>query len=333
MREYPWPMNVLTKASGDGRKLITKPIDITPRDNIRPDENGNLRIVDCELIRVQDTIVYPEVKMQGHFHFFCNNQGTLAMYGKRLNVDYTYPNIIKKLNDVKLPKIVVNTVYATELIWPGHPDTDVPTAIRDHPEELQIVVLGLPIYRGRLMTDTSYDFAREILQDTCSDFLVENYPMCELGSKKQVGAVLEMCLKDIKERQIEGFILKEKAYSGWWKIKGVKEADCFITGCKVSKSETQFGLITSVTIGVLEDNNNEIIEMGSISGFTLEDKLEMTDAYRAGKFDDCYVGKTLRVLYQEIAGKGKMKHGFFDGWRPDKDSMECKFDQFGKCRK
>lgn len=329
MRTYPWPMDVLTKASGDGRKLITKPIDITPRDNIRPDENGTLRIVNCELIRVQDIVLYPEVKEQGHFHFFCNDQGTLAMYGKRLNTELSYPNIIDKLGAVKLPYIPTDTVYATELIWPGHPDTEVPTAIKEHPEELKVVVLGMPIYRGRLMTDASYTYAREKLYENCEDFLVKRFPALELGSKQHVAAVMEMYLEDTRRLKIEGIVLKEKAYSGWWKLKGVKEADCFITGCKVSKSETQFGLVTSVTIGVLKDEDGEVIEMGSVTGFSLDEKRKMTDSYRAGKFDNDYIGKTLRVLYQEIAGKGKMKHGFFDGWRPDKDLMECKADQFG----
>jgi hypothetical protein len=322
-------MDVLTKASGDGRKLITKPIDITPRDNIRPDENGDLRIVDCELIRIQDTIVYPEVKEQGHFHFFCNDQGTLSMYGKRLNVDFQYPNIIDKLNEVKLPKIPTDTVYATELIWPGHPDTEVPTAIKDHPEELKIVVLGMPIYKGRLMTNEKYTFARTILKDNCEDFLVERFCVCAIGSKRQAATIIEGYLKEIRRIGIEGIVFKEYAYSGWWKLKGIKEADCFITGCKVSKSETQFGLITSVTIGVLKDEDGEVIEMGSVTGFSLDEKRKMTDAYNRNKFDSEYIGKTLRVLYQEIAGKGKMKHGFFDGWRPDKDYMECKADQFG----
>jgi hypothetical protein len=329
MKTYPWPMDILTKASGDGRKLITKPIDITPRDNIRPDENGVLRIVDCELLRVQDTILYPEVKAQGHFHFFCNDQGTLAMYGKRLNVNGSFPNIIDKLEAVKLPSIPTDTVYATELIWPGHPDTEVPTAIKDCPEELQLIVLGLPIYKGRLMTDASYQHSRTILQDLCADMLIKNFPYLDVGSKRHASAIMECYLEEVRRLGIEGIVFKEKAYSGWWKLKGIKEADCFITGCKVSRSETQCGLITSVTIGVLKDEDGEIIEMGSVTGFSLEEKRKMTDSYCQGKFDNEYIGKTLRVLYQEIAGKGKMKHGFFDGWRPDKDFMECKAEQFG----
>jgi len=334
--DHPWPMSILTKEAGQSRKLIVKPVDICPRSNFRPDADGHLRVVDVDKIRLHDTTVAIEVKEQGHFHYYCRTLlGEYRMFGRRTNVDGEYTDIIHKLKEMKLPGLPKGTVVAIELIWPDHPDSEVPTAIKDHPSLLKMVALGVPIQAGikHFDCDEDYKTARRRMNGILPpEFHPKRLGFIKLGDKFETAEILEYYLKFAKNSGIEGVVFKEFGYDGWWKLKGVKEADVFITGFKVSDSETQYGMVTSVKIGCMQiiQGNFEIKEMGNVTGFNLEEKDEMTGAYNihGDAETNPYWMKTLRVLYQEIAGKGKLKHGFFDCWRDDKDYSECTMEQF-----
>ena len=335
MNNHPWPMNLLTCISGEHRRLIVKPIDVSPRENFRPDSKGILRVVDIDKIKIHDCVCVPEVKEQGHFHFYCRSkQGEYFVYGRRQNVNGYYIDIYDKLKAMKLPGIPKETVIAMELVWPKHPDSKVPTAIKECPEELRMRAFGIPIYQGALLfgpTSLPYNRGRRLLQNILPpESLVESLPPVEFGDKFQSAKMLESLLQLARQKGWEGLVLKEKAYDGWWKLKGIREADVYIHGFKISESDTQYGMVTSVSIAVYDEHNRKAIDMGSVTGFTLEEKQKMTDAYRSHGDSDTnpYMGKVLRVLYQEVAGKGKLKHAFFDGWRDDKSYWECSKEQF-----
>jgi len=335
MIEFPWPMDILTIESGERRKIINSVKDITPRSNIKPDNNGILRIINNDLIKLSDTVVYPEVKEQGHFHFYCRDKnGDYKMFGRKQNVNGYYIDIYNKLSDMKLPGIPKETVISIELILPNRPDCQVPTAIKECPAELKIKALGIPIFNGVNLTKNphilDYNKSRKILSNILPpEMLCESYSSIELGDKFNTAKILEDFLQKAKEKNIEGWVFKEKGYSGWWKLKGLREADVFITGFKVSESDTQYGLITAVEISCFNKNKNRI-GMGSVSGFNMYQKDLLTKEFqRVGDSpENKYIGKVIRVVYQEIAGKGKMKHGFFDSWRDDKHFTECSIEQF-----
>lgn len=330
----PWPMNLLTRQAGERRVLVNKPKEITPRSNLKIDhDDGMLKIVDPRKIRVHDIVVYPEVKEQGHFHYICRDfGGNYHVYGRRQNVDGNYTDIVDKFSEEFLPYLPHETVIGGELIWPGHPDSEVPTAIKDHPEELQFKAFCIPINKGKDLSDCTYiDSCRLLNQYLIPEMQVVRGSAIPLRSEKDVAVVLQNLIVEAKKKKIEGWVLKEAGNSGWWKIKGVKEADVFVTGCKVSKSDTQFGMVTSVTIGCMGPEG--VVDMGAVTGFDLYEKNQMTEAYRTkrrfgNQFEIKYHGRVLRVVYQEIAGKGKLKHGVFDGWRDDKIDIDCPLSQF-----
>lgn len=334
-RFHEWPINLLTIEAGQKRRLLVKPIDITPRENIRPDNSGILRIADVSKIKQCEKLIYPEVKEAGHFHFYARDaEGSYGVYGKRENVDGYYIDIFDKLNTMHLPPIPLETVVSMELVWPGHPDCQVPTAIKNFPHKLQMKAFGVPIYKGTDLQGSkslAYPKARSLLSSIIPpEMLVDMFMPRLLTDKYTTKIILEDLLKIARKRKIEGMILKEAGYAGWWKLKGIKEGDAFIIDFYVSDSETQYGLVTSVEIGCYATDGS-IKGLGSITGFDIETKKEMTAAYN--RYRDCsnenpFMHKVLRVLYQEIAGKGKLKHGFFDGWRDDKTEEECQVEQF-----
>lgn len=333
MALIPWPMNELTKEAGQSRKLCTIVQDITPRSNIRPD-NGKLRIIDVDRIKLCDCTVYPEIKEQGYFYFYCRDMdGIYHFYSKRQNVLETYTDSFHKIEPMKLPGIPCGCVIAGELIWPNHPDSEVPTAIKECPEELAFIAFGVPIYANRNLTELntlSYTKSRSLLKNIFPpEAISKTEKPIELGTKFETAVVLEKLLAIAKEKKIEGWVLKAYGYRDWYKLKGLQEADVFITDFKISKSDTQYGLVTSVNIACF-DNNKHRRDMGSVTGFSIEQKEELTKEYeRVGDSPaNKFIGKVLRVVYQELAGKGKLKHGFFDGWRDDKSFHECSISQF-----
>lgn len=326
----PWPMNIMTREAGEHRKLITHPKKIVDRRYISPEGE----CIEPSKILIPDGEYYVEVKEQGHFHIYARDEwGIYTLYGRRQGVDGNYNDVYNAIRDsVPMPEIPKCSAIAVELIWPGHPDSSVPTAIKDCPHLLEIVALGIAIYDGHIYQENniSYLKSRSILEEIfgvagCAHLL----DMREVDQRNK-GQVISNLLHEAKCLGIEGFVLKRYAYDEWWKIKGIAEADVFITGFKVSDSDTYRGMVTAIEIGVYSNDGEKIIDMGNVSGFSDDEKSAMTTAYQLYGTDESnpYIFKVLRVTYQERSSRGKLKHGFFNAWRTDKDETDCTEDQF-----
>lgn len=333
-----WPMDILTKEAGSTRKLIVKPHSLIGRDNLVL--HGNQFVI-SEPERLPFTYpveLFVETKEQGHFHYLCcDKQRKISVFGRRLNVDGEYADIGPDLIDrAQLPYLPPETVLAIELIWPGHPDSSVPTAIKECPEQLEIKALAIPIYKGKVQfgkSSLSYQEGRRLLEwmigsDPSPGYsCVECHGTVNWRNARDAALGLQTLLSDAKSMGIEGYVLKEKHYDGWWKVKVIRDADVFVTKFNISDAVTRTGLVTSVDVGVI-DVDGTITDMGSVSGFDLDEMEKMTKAYEKGECGSEYYHRTLRIIYQEVAAKGKLKHGFFSGWRLDKDWQECSMEQF-----
>ena len=313
-----WPMNVLTRSTGDSRVLKVKPKKCIDRSFINPD-GGLYKITNENKIKIPNGEYYCEIKAGGHFHVYSRDgEGNYSMYGRRLNVNGQYIDIYPKLKTTPLPELPLGTAVALELVWPGYPDSSVPTAIKECPEELSALAFGLAIYKGEsyVGTEEPYSQARKkLVQLFGGTGVIPCTGTLYLDRRNKCGT-LESLLTGAYRHAIEGYVLKRFAYDGWWKIKGMQEADVFITGFKVSKSDTYYGQVTAVEVGVYDDEGN-VIPMGRVSGFKDPDKYSMTED------PNTYLFRPIRVLYQERASKGLLKHGSFESWRDDKTAKEC----------
>lgn len=329
-----WPMSILTRASGEkDRKLLVHPKECIKRSGIRRNEEDKLKIVEERAIKIKPGTYFIEEKEQGHRHFYCRDaDGVYHIYGRRLNVNRTYSDLMQKLRGVPLPTLPKETVVDMELIWPGHKDAEVATAIKNCPEELRMKAFALPIYEGKnqmLNNSLSVEEGREQLIETVGeDNVCTLRGSVELSDDNKV-LELECMLRMIEEDEIEGFVLKEKSCDGWWKLKGINECDVFVVGFEISVAETKAGLVTRVYVACTNENG-EVVGMGKVAGFNNEEELNLTRAYSdyGHSLENPYMFRTLRVVYQEVASRGKMKHGYFDGWRDDKAWNSCSIEQF-----
>lgn len=329
-----WPMNILTRASGEkNRVLLVHPKPAVERKGIRRDKEGKLRIIDPKAIKIKlPNIVIPELKEAGHRHIFgrCAD-GKYVCYGRRLNVQNTYTDIWPKIQSMPHPKLPKETAIDFELVWPGHHDSEVVTAIKECPEELCMRCFALPIEKGISYIGEQLDYIQgrhRLLQYVNKANVTKRYKPISIG-KDNAKEVLEYLLNAAENMKVEGFVLKVFHCAEWYKLKGIQEADVFITGFKVSTAETRKGMVTAVKVSVWDGKEQKYI--GNVSGFNFEEMEAMTKAYNKYKedsFANPYMGKVLRIIYQEMAGQGGLKHAFRDCWREDKNSFDCSIGQF-----
>lgn len=351
-----WPMSLLTKPVGEkDRKLIVHPKDSIIRSGIKRNDSGKLEIWDESKIKIPYGAYFPEDKEQGHRHIWCkDNEGNFHLYGRRLNVKGTYTDILveKKLWQCrefmdKMPYLKRGSALDLELCWDGHPDSEIPTAIKDHPDQLHPYFFAVLIWDNKMLFgDNSLNYlnGRELLEKVVSSngkkgidpvqYMTKVYKRILL-TKENRTEYLNTLMNKAEEIGKEGFVLKKSSAAGWYKVKGINEADVFVIGFKISNSETLKGQVTGVRIGVVRHNSvkqddKSLIDMGNVSGFNQEERDAMTSAYNkyGTTSKNPYMHKVLRVMYQEVAGKGKMKHGFRECWREDKSWLSCSYSQF-----
>lgn len=332
MIEYP--INIVTVSTGKSRKLLVKPVNAVKRDGITI-VGGNY-IVQSGEIKLKPGKYFIETKEQGHFHFYAKNaENEYTFFSKREGVDGSYRNLWELENfrlqmKKRLPFLPGNTAIAVELIWPGHQDSQVPTAIKECPEELRVRALAVAINEGKLIMGTDLDYmqGRRILRQYFNnDDIVQLHGMLEVDSAENTALQLEKLLLTAREKRIEGYVLKQYHYNKWYKLKGIQECDAFVTDFKRSKSDTYDGMVTSLLIGMYD--GEEIVEVGRVSGLNDILKSEITRALEQyGRTpENEYYHRCLRVTYQEVTVNGNIKHGFFDGWRDDKSPHECTMEQ------
>ena len=324
-----WPMNILTRASGEkNRVLLVHPKPAVERKGIRRDKDGILRIIDPKAIKIKLGTYYPETKEEGHRHFLARDKkGKYTCFGRRLNVQKTFTDIYPKIKNMEHPDLPLDTVLDFELIWPGHPDSEVVTAIKECPEQLRCRCFGLPIFKGenKIGNSTYQEGRNNLLSFISKRNITKRYTKIVLTEDNKV-SILEKYLNSAEYLGIEGFVLKSQHYGGWYKLKGINEADVFVSGFKVSDSDTRAGMITAIQASVMKGDKEVVV--GKVSGFDMDQMKVMTTAYNRTNDENPYLGKVLRIIYQDIAGKGGLKHAFFDCWREDKNLEDCKFEQF-----
>lgn len=343
MRECKqWPMTILTRPSGeDGRKLVCHPKQLIARRFLRRDSIGKLQVTDPDQIKIPRSsyplVLYAEPKLQGHRHIYsCDKYGRYHLHSRRLGVDGSFPDLIQDgrfpvaFDELEaFPPLPRETAIDGELVWPGHPDSEVPTAIKECPEQLQFKAFAVPIHNGKSNIIRGYHFGRVDLRTALPSRCIARVgTRWRISSVERMVELIEHLLFNCEQEGSEGFVLKEKHYQGWWKLKSIQEADVVMTDYVISKSDTYYGEVTSVRVGAYK--NGELVDMGKVSGFDDEEKDQLTEEYQKfGKSKVKEEPRVLRVQYQELAGRGKLKHAFFDSWRPDKNQFECVIEQFG----
>lgn len=167
------------------------------------------------------------------------------------------------------------------------------------------------------------------------------YPYASLkttseGLKKAIGLKLapffslledddeELLLSDAVNLGIEGWVLKEANYYGWWKVKPTKTVDAIVTGFKDGRGK-YLGAVGSLLVSIYYFDRYtgkdkpisecELIEVARVSG--------MDDVTRWDIDEDKDLGRVCEVEYQEVGNGRRLIHPRFVRWRDDKPEDQC----------
>jgi hypothetical protein len=210
----------------------------------------------------------------------------------------------------KLATLPVYTQLDCEIHVPNVQATNVITHLLSGSNSLKLSPFAMPFFYGQ-------DLRGWELPDVISkmrDLGLDPVPVTLLTGKLEEA----LWLQRARDMRAEGFVLKQHHYSGWFKLKPVKTADCVVMGYTLSDSTTYFGDLKAVQVGVIDTTSKKLVEVASLgTGFSAEQRR----AY--GQKPGDLLGKVCEVQYDSLAGQGKLKFPRFVGWRVDKLAEEC----------
>lgn len=268
--------------------------------------------------------------------FFKQDDNTLKVFGRTVE---DHLEMSEKLNNWKwfftirdnLPK---HSSLDGEVYFPTKPASYVSHAIAARVENLFFVPFAVPVLDGK---DLSYMDIEHI------DALIEQLGLkAPPRLKVPEDATVESLQADAARIGIEGYVLKEHHYDGWWKVKVVHTADCVVTGIQPGEGKYK-GFCGALKLSVYKKpeccglghvlnagdcwvcvkcnahHARELVEVADCSGMTDMQRRAIT------KHD---IGRVVEVAYQEMGSKGRLRHPRFVRWRDDKPRRECTSEQF-----
>ena len=126
----------------------------------------------------------------------------------------------------------------------------------------------------------------------------------------------EQLCDDARMLDIEGWVLKDSNYEGWWKVKPQKTIDCIVTGFKDGNGKYLGG------VGALKVSayiNGRLVEIANVSGMSDDVRWDIDEK------DD--LGRVCEIEYQDLGNGGRLIHAHFVQWRDDKPEDECSYNR------
>jgi len=195
-----------------------------------------------------------------------------------------------------------------ELYIPGFTSSAVKTAIKDGDPNLTISAFAVPWWQGEKIYHASLQYA----MDRCTLCKIPFADFITLSDPASINP--EVWLAKCPA-ELEGYVVKQANYEGWWKLKKEKTIDGFITGFQEGKGKYK-GTLGALEISVYGPNGVSV-EICACSG--------MTDGERAMLWSswDTFMFKVCEIKYQNVAANGRLRHPIFKRMRTDKTRKEC----------
>lgn len=268
-------------------------------------------------------LTWAHAKLDGHrVTFFKNEDGSLTAYGREVRPDLELMHRFPKLADLALvqrfqKEAPPRSSMDCEMWVPGMPASKVPTALRNDFRGLRVTAFALPWWGGKDLEDVPVEKIRDDFRGLLwnDDEFAELVLADELLGDEWGEGAEDVLVNAARVRGFEGWVLKDKNYLGWWKVKAEETVDCVVTGLVPGKGKYE-GMCGSLKVSVYR--GSEMVVVANVSG--------MDDADRAA-ITHRDIGRVVEVAYQYVGAKGKLRHPRFVRWRDDKPAKECTWDQ------
>lgn len=258
---------------------------------------------------------WAQQKHNGYRVSIVRERGGVRAVPKKEHINY-WPDLEKRpglRNHVM--SLPVDTVLDGELFIPGGHASSVPTHIKDATLPLAFSPFACPWFGGADWRINNLDIVMTKLHQL--GFVV---PVMQDISGWDVLTIEGWALELAKRMKWEGLVLKEEHWSGWYKVKPQKTADVVVIKKTLSDSETQYGMLKALIVGVYTEDGR-LLEVANVgTGFDKPD--------RAKWANERLTGRVCEVEYQDVLSKGRLQFPRFLRWRDDKPAQQCLVSQF-----
>lgn len=252
---------------------------------------------------VMKRICWAEQKLDGYRMTIIKDERGIRAHGK----DYRnlWPKI-EYLFAARMARVPLGTIFDGELYVPGKPATQVVTHYNMKSPELRYSIFAVPYHK---MEDLSaVPLTTDIIRMIAMTYGFESSLTHELQY-----ATAEQATK----MGIEGFILKEMHYYGWWKIKPVQPVDLVVVGSTSGRGKNK-GRIGSLICAAY--NSSAELQVVANVGKGCDDQWRDMEPSKV-------IGKVVEVSHEGKQARGKLKFSCFLRWRDDKLPEQCTMEQ------
>lgn len=251
-----------------------------------------------------DKIEKVELKLDGHRTTIVKENGKITSYSKDPCIN-TWHDLEKCRFAYEIAaKLPDNSVLDGELYIPGKEASDVVSYIKARSDKLEFQPFAMPIQRGK---DIRFISCAEALQRMFDEGFV-----CTSSYPKE-NATKERAL-ELRKRGIEGMMLKELHYAGWWKLKAQFTLDVVVMDTKPGKGKHN-NRIGALVCGLFK--GKKLVEVASVG--------KGNDDLWRDYYPREMIGRVCEITHEGVQAKGKLRFSNFLRWRDDKPAHQCVF--------
>jgi len=248
--------------------------------------------------------------------------GSVLIFGKDHRPHLEYGQRFPRLTNTDwfqaIQRTPPHTALDAEITVPGKHASCVATALREPMIPIEITTFAVPWRNGRNLSSESIGAVGAWVRRLGLPFVQwwpkthQAFEDCDLGTM----------MKFAETKGLEGFVLKQAHYDGWFKIKREASVDVVVTDWQGGRGKYK-GQVGALVVSLLDDRTGHWTEVAKCSGMTDSERKEMTKLAAQDNLCD----RVCELKYQDKASKGRLRHPRFVRWREDKLATDCLTEQ------